>query len=89
MPLFRDKENRVKYTELKYCRPQYAQTKKTKENLQNWNTVDVNINWWGKQNKIYRTEILQISTCRNEQSNLQFTGSKYYRCQYEETREVK
>ena len=89
MPLFRDEENRVKYTELKYCRPQYTQTKKTKENIQNWNTVDVNINWRGKQSKIYRTEILQISTCRNEQSNVQFTESKYYRCQYAETREVK
>ena len=38
----------------------------------------------GKQSKIYRTEVLQMLMCRNDQSRLKFTDSKYCRCQYAE-----
>ena len=36
-------EGKVNYTELKYCRCQNAQTRKAKENIQKWNTLDVKI----------------------------------------------
>ena len=35
MPICRDKERKLKYTELKYCRCHYGEAKKAKENIQN------------------------------------------------------
>ena len=35
MPISADEEKKVKYTELKYSRCQYAETKKANENIQN------------------------------------------------------
>ena len=35
MSIYRDKETKVKYAELKYCTCQYAERKKTKENMLN------------------------------------------------------
>ena len=50
--IFRDKEGKVKYTELKTCRCQYAEMKKGKENIQNPNTAAANMQRRGKENKI-------------------------------------
>ena len=50
--IFRDKERKVKYTELKTCRCQYAKMKKGKENIKNSNTAAANMQRRGKENKI-------------------------------------
>ena len=80
MPKCRDKESKVKYTELTHCRFQYAETikakKKTKKKTEKWNTIDVNMQRQGKQSQICRTEILQLSTCRDKESKLKYTELK-------------
>ena len=43
----------------------------------------------GKHSKIYRTEILQMSICRDEETKVKNTELKHSRCKYEETRRVK
>ena len=35
MAIFRDKERKLKYTELKYCRCHYGERRKAKEKIQN------------------------------------------------------
>ena len=56
----RDDQSKVKYTEMQYCRSQYADTSKVKQNMQNINTADTNMQRRGKQGKIYGTDLLQI-----------------------------
>ena len=60
MSICTDEESKVKFTKLKYCRRQYAQRKKARENIQNCHTADVNIHRRKKQSKIYGTEIRQM-----------------------------
>ena len=43
----------------------------------------------GKQIKVYRTDILQMSICRNEESKVNSTQLKKCKCQYAETRQGK
>ena len=38
-----NEEGKVNNTELKYCRCQNTKTRKAKENVQKWNTLDVKI----------------------------------------------
>ena len=63
MSLCRNGESGLKYTELKTCRCQYAEIKEAKESIQNSNTAAANMQRRGKQSKIYRTEIQQMSIC--------------------------
>ena len=39
--------------------------------------ADVNKQRRGKQSKVYRIELLQMSICRDEESKLKFTKLKY------------
>ena len=80
MPKCRDKESKVKYTELNHCRFQYAEAIKAKRNVEKWNPVDVNMQRRGKQSQICRTEILQLSKCRDEESKLKYTELEDCRC---------
>ena len=84
MSIYRDKETKVKYAELKYCTCQYAERKKTKENMLNWGTADVNIDGQGKQSKIYRTKILQLSIFSDEERKAKQRELKYCWCEYGE-----
>ena len=43
MSILIDEESKVKYTELKYCRFQHAETSKATYSLQNRNTTDANM----------------------------------------------
>ena len=43
----------------------------------------------GKQSKIYATQILQMSICRDEVSKSKYTEMKYCRYQYPETKKAK
>ena len=49
MPICGNKEAKVKYMELKYCRCQYEQIWKAELNIQKQNTADVNMERQGKE----------------------------------------
>ena len=89
MPISADEEKKVKYTELKYSRCQYAETKKANENIQNWNTAEVNMGRRGKESKIYRTEILQMWISRGKASKVNYTELKWWWYQREQTKQTK
>ena len=57
--------------------------------IQNWNNDDVKMQGRIKKNKVYRTEILQMSICRDEESKLKYTELKDCRCQYTESKQAK
>ena len=89
MPTCRSEKIKVKSPKLKYSNCHYTQTMKTNSNIQKWNTVDDNMQRFGKQIKVYRTDILQMSICRNEESKVKSTQLKKCKCQYAETRQEK
>ena len=80
MSLCRDEESKIKYIDLKHCRYQYAEIRKPKSNIKNWNTTDVNMHKQGRQSQIYRTEILEMSVCRDEEGTVKYREIKY--CRY-------
>ena len=43
----------------------------------------------GKQSKLYKTEILQMSICRDKEIKVKSTELKYCRCQYTQTKNAK
>ena len=50
--------------------------------MQNRNTADLNFQRRGKQSEIYRTDTLQMSICRDEESKVKSAELKHWRCQY-------
>ena len=58
MSIGRDEEIKLKYTEMKYCRCQYAEKRKAKSYIGNSSTVNVNMQRQSKPGQICRTEIL-------------------------------
>ena len=89
MSICRDEETKVKYSELKYSRSQYAETNKVKKNIQKGNTAYANIQRRGKQSEIYRTDILHLSICRDEESKVKSAEPKHCRCQKGKTKKAK
>ena len=79
-------ESKVKYTELKYCRFQHAETSKATYSLQNRNTADANMQREGNQIERNRKEILNISISRDDASKVKYAGVKYRNYEYAETR---
>ena len=87
MPICRGEKSKVKSPKLKYSSCHYAQKMKTNSNIQKLNTVDDNMQRLGKQIKVYRTDKLQMSICRNEESKVKSTQLKKCKCPYAEMRQ--